>query len=408
MSLSLKQVFDSAFQEVKFDSKLIKALYKYQLWYINKSQEHMEFFGGNLLGVQVIRFKDSDLNKFYDEVLSIDYLSLVERVKLVDTINHEFKISSDTFNLTCMYLIHRILTSPLISDNDRIRGAYDTALCFFYRCVAAITSAWFRYPTDKQTAQAAYANLSNKYLIKKLGTWSKVMDYRATELIDKENIHHKALISFNDDLAIVYAINDSQGRIKDLIKNYTAEFMKTHSDGTVIASSSSVMKDVEGEEVLKEKTKTTEAYIFYIRSILIDKNSFIKEDLISVIAKLNTNTSGRMIRHILNWIHSNYGSVDFHQLIDEFTVKVIVHSFYLMQNQIPNFNARDYPHILINLKNLYLSTRSTDPDLLEIRDLGEQIIKEASPNKVSDSLVLSTRTAIILYITLRAMVGKNH
>lgn len=407
MSLQLKQVLDECFKEVKFDQKLAKSMYQYQLWYVNKSQEHMEFFGGNLLGVQVIRFKDSDVAKLFDDILKVDYYDINDRIKEVEDIRQDFKISSDTFNLVIMYMIHRFLTSPILSDSQRVRAAYDTGLMFFYRCVAAILSAWFRYPTDPKIAQAAYARLSNKYIIKKLGNWQKVMDYRSKDLIDKKGIHYKNLVTFNNNLSIIYAINDSQGRIKDLIKNYTNEFMKAKEEGSSISTTSSVFLDVEGEETVKEKTKSYENYITYMKTIIVDKHTFIKSDLIGVIAKLNSNTSSRMIRQVLEWIQVNYSDQKNHKLTDDFITKIIFHSFHLIQTQMANQNLRDYPVILVNLKNLYLSTRSTDQDLIDIRNLGEQIINLSSGNKVSNSLMMSTRTALILYITLRALVGKN-
>jgi hypothetical protein len=59
--------------------------------------------------------------------------------------------------------------------------------------------------------------------------------------------------------------------------------------------------------------------------------------------------------------------------------------------------------LMVTLKNLYLSTRSTDPELLKIRKLGQELVK-ASAGKVNSSLEMATRSSLILYITLRAFV----
>jgi hypothetical protein len=406
MTVTLAEVFDEHFKNVKFDSKLARNIYLYQIGYINRNREHLEFFGSNLLGVHVVRFKDSDVLKLYEEVLDIDYLMLSEDLKKVSAVNQEYKVSSDVLNLTSMYLIHRFLTSSLLVDSARKRAAYDSALIFFYRCTAALLSYYFKYPSDPKVAQAAFAKLSNKYLIKRLGSWHKVMDYRANDLIDKDSIHYKKLLSFNDDLATIYAINDAQGRIRDLIKNYYAEFIKVHSEDAGISTTSSTFLDAEGEETIKEKTKSVESYISYIRNIIIDKHSFVNDELISVINQINKNTSFRMIKSNLNWMVDNYNT-DSHMTIDDFITSVIVYSFFLLNDNDNITNLRDYPRILTELKNLYLSTRSTDADLIKIRDLGSEIIRKSNEGKLSDSLVLSTRTSLILYITLRALVGKN-
>ena len=57
-------------------------------------------------------------------------------------------------------------------------------------------------------------------------------------------------------------------------------------------------------------------------------------------------------------------------------------------------------HVLIQLKNLYLSTRSTDNDLLEIRVLGEKILKHAN-GEVSKGCYLGQ----LLLLTLS--IGRN-
>lgn len=405
MSLTLLEVFDEQFAHVKFNPQLAKAFYQYQIGYVNKSREHLEFFGSNLLGVYTIRFKDSDVLKIYDEILDIDFYNLTHEIRKVDTISHDYKISGDILNLTLMYVIYRFLTSNELNDEHRMRAAYDVALIFFYRCVAAITSAWVKYPFDPKVAQAAYARLSNKHLIKRLGSWHKVMDYRANDLVNKESIHWGTLHHFNDDTQVVYCINDSQNRIKDLIKNYYRELMAAHEAGETISTTSSTYTDAEGEEVNVEKTRSVEAYTTYMANCIVDKNSFVREDLVGVINRINNNTSARIIRSTLNWMSENYTQA-YHKEIDEFLTLTIVHSLHLIQNNIRPKNPRDYPYILKNLKNLYLSTRSTDVELDRIRELGMKIVTTAN-GKGSNSLLMATRTSIILYVTLRALIGKN-
>lgn len=404
--LHLADVFNEFFEHLKFDSKLASNLYNYQIGYINRNREHLDFFGGNLLGVNVIRFKDSDVNMLFDDVFDVDYIELTASIKKVTSINHDYKVSSDVLNLTLFYVIHRLLTSSALTDNEKHRAAYDAALIFFYRCIAALISHYFKYPSDSRIAQMAYANLSNKYLIKKLGTWHKVMAYRAEDLVGKESIHYKQLLKFNDDAYTVYAINDAQGRIRDLIKNYYSEFIKVHASGDSIGSTSSVFLDAEGEETIKEKTKSVENYSTYIRSIIIDKNSFIRNDLISIISKINKNTSFKTIKNTLTWMTDEYNGVN-HNEIDDFINRVIIYSFYLLNNNVTVTNTRDYPKVLTELKNMYLSTRSVDPDLLAIRTIGESIVRKSFKSNLSNSIVLSTRTSLFLYIVLRTLIGKQ-
>ena len=404
--LTLKQVFDEHFKRVKFDSKLAKHIYQYQVGYVNSNNEHLQFFGSNLLGVHVIRFKDSDVFKLYDEVFRVDLSRLTSDIRKLDTIDHSFKVSADILNLTLMYVMHRFFIEQSLPAVTKERAAYDTALVFFYRCIAAWTSNIFRYPADPKIAQMAYANLSNKFLIKRLGSWYKVMDYRAKDLSGYSGIHYKKLINFEDN-DIVLAINDSQGRIRDLAKNYYGVFKDVHTEGDSIGSTSGTYLDADGEETIKEKTKSVEAYVSYMRNIIIDKNTFLKDDLVSIVLKINANTSFRIVKNTLTWMSENYNNGKHSKTIDEFLGLTIVQSMFMIANNVDSKNIRDYSLILITLKNLYLSTRTTDPEIDRIRDLGLKVVHEANGKGISDALALSTRTSILLYISLRTLIGQN-
>lgn len=405
--VTLAEVFDPLFKHLRYDGKLAKAIYRYQVSYLNSNKEYIEFYGSNLLGVHIVRFKDNDVARLFDEVLDVDYLQLSEDLKRVTGINQEYKISSDVLNLTLFYLLHKFMTTKLLDGHSRERVCYDVALLFFYRTTAALISYNFKYPADPKIAQQAYANLSQKYLIKQLGSWGKVMDYRAKELISSKSIHYKALVAYNNDNSIVYAINDSQGRVRDMIKNYYGEFARVHSQGDRVGTTSSTYTDMEGEENVKEKTKSVESYVEYIRDIIVDKHSFIKDDLVGIISRVNANVSFRSLKVCLEWISSEYGNQKLHKEIDDFVSTSVIHSFHLIQYNIAPKSMRDYPAILTGLKNLLASSRSVDPELQKIKDLGERVVTKSFPYKVSEPLVIATRNSLVLYLVLRLLIGVN-
>lgn len=405
MTKTLLEAFEEILGHLVFDQNLARGLYNYRVGYITQNREHMEFFGGNLLGVNIVRFKTTDENRFF-ELLDVPYPEVISCVREVTTIDHSFKVAGDVINLTLMYLIHKFMNSRKITEGIRKQVLLDIALIFFYRCSAILISANFKYPADPKVAQMAYANLSQKYLIKKLGSWNKVMDYRARALYEPGAPHLKSLSFFNEDNKIQYAISDSQGRIREMFKGYYSEFMMVHEEGQSVAVQKATSIDAEGEEGLKEKTLGPENFVFYMRSILSDPASFIREDLLGIIAKNNTNTSPRAIRFTLDWIAVETSQPKFHKVIDTFITRVVVQAIYFMEYNIEPNKRKDLAYVLSNLKNLFLSTRSIDPDLVQLRELGEEIITLAH-GKLSSSLMMATRTAVIMYICLRALVGKN-
>ena len=133
----------------------------------------------------------------------------------------------------------------------------------------------------------------------------------------------------------------------------------------------------------------------------------MKDDLISVVTKINTNSSFRIIKNTINWIVDKYTDPKEHKLIDEFMSLVVIQTLFLIENNIERTKRKDYAYVLTQLKNLFLSTRSMDPDLEKLRDLGEKIVTSANGKNMSDGLKYATRTAIILYIALRVLTGKG-
>ena len=253
----------------------------------------------------------------------------------------------------------------------------------------------------------AYANLSQKYLIKKLGSWNRVLDYRVKALLDKrESPHKRTFLFFDEDPKIQYAITDSQGRIREMFKGYYSEFMMVNAEGGSISIQKSLTTDAEGDEALREKTHGPENYVFYLREIVTDEQTFIRDDFLQLVSRSNTNTSLRAVKTTLEWISKASTDPKHYKLVDDFLTRSMVMMAYFMQYNIEASRQKDLNYVLANLKNLFLSTRSVDPDLLYLRELGEKII-DHSQGKMSVSLMMATRTAVIMYICLRALVGKS-
>lgn len=408
--LTVIETLDHFFKDVKIDKALAKRIYHFQIGYVNTSREYVEFFGSNLLGVHVIRFKESDVMRFFNEVLEIDYYSLESKIRECDTIEHDnlkgkTRVSADVFNLTVVYLLHRCLNETSLNDKDRTWISYNTALIFFYRSIAALSSAWFTYPADPKIAQAAYANLSFKYLIKRLGSWHRVMEYRANEFINKSGIHYARIYKLESDDELVKLINSAANSMKDIVKNYYSEFDKVITQGDKITVTQSVGKDIEGKDVLRDRVRNIDKSIDLIKKLILDPNTLIRDDYVRVICDINRNTSPRLLKETLTWISSHASSKDF-KLINETVSSIVIYSFYLIETRIEPHKVKDIGYVLLQLKNLYLSSRSTDMDLIKIRDHVDQILIKAH-HKLSTPLILSTRTATVLYIAFIALIGDH-
>lgn len=403
---TLISIFESELKNLKFNAALAAKFRQFQHGFVNKNRDHMTFFGGNLIGVEVVRFTDKDFKHFFEEILHADRDHLSSAILQAEAINENFKISSDCFNVTCMYLIHGFLSSPFLGNKEREQAALNVALLFNYRCITAFMSYYFRYPTDRKTAEATYAALSQRFLIKKLGSWNAVMLYRARSIIETESIHRQALEAFNDDFAIVYAINDSQGRISDLIKNIYAVFTRVHSAGEQIGTISSVGLDMDGEEIIRDKVGGLENYTSYLLSVVTDPNSFIKDELVRIVCNVIHTTQKQHVISTLTWI-SDAMLGPKHKEVEALIKTVLVYSYhYLLAHDQVLHDRHDVAGLLTKLRGLFISSRSSDEELLALREQGGAIVTEAT-NVKNENVVAAIRTGVLLYICLRAFT-KTH
>ena len=63
--------------------------------------------------------------------------------------------------------------------------------------------------------------------------------------------------------------------------------------------------------------------------------------------------------------------------------------------------------MLSRLRGVYMSSRSTDPILIDLRERTEKIVEIATNNKNPSNLA-STRTGVLLYIVLRTFTMKHY
>lgn len=406
MDHSIKGVFDDECSGLDVGPKLAARLHAYQVGFVSKNEDHIKFFGGNLTGVQVVRFTDDDRNRWFDEILEVDEVPLEERLLALPTVNGDWHVSSDTMNLSCVWLMHSISKSSKLPDKVKHQALMDVALVLQYKFLTSRLYQHFKYPADKETAEATYALLSNKYALKEHGSWSALLHARAEDIIGPHSIHANTIKKMDNDEDVTYMLNDTQGRIRDTLKNIYDVFLRVHSQGIRVHSVSAVIEH-DGTEILKDRTKSLHAYGRYINSVITDKASFIREELLEIIEKLMPTMSPRHFRETLTWMSDNYrqpGAGEVEEVLNE----TLVHSFdYLSHNRDVIRNPHDLPGLLSRLRGVYMSSRSTDPALFSLREKMEKTVKKATGNK-NESAIAAVRTGCLLYVILRSYTMRHY
>ncbi len=402
----LKKFFDTTFPNLVASKELADRLTEFQIKFITKNQDHMEFFGGNLTGVQTVRFTPADMDKFFIDVLEIDEDEVREGLYGLPVINRDRKVSSDAFNNVCMYVIHLFLSDGRMADKVKEQGAKACALILLYRYLTSQLYNGFKYPADPQVAVATYASLNNKFVLKQLGSWNAVLEARTKDLIEPGRIHYEVLKQYFKDEKILYAITDSQGRVRDIFKNIYSKFMEVHERGERTKSSSNTF-NFEGEEFLKDKTRGLAVYINYINSIIEDKGSFVKDELVQAVAGVVHTAPPKFIEEALKWMSDNARFTN-QKEIKEFTELVLVHSFgYLQDNRTVVARSTNLIALVTVLRGAYMSSRTSEADILRLRVLGEKILKKAIRTNNS-SVIASVRTSLMLYIVIRAFAMQHY
>lgn len=399
-SISIKSVYDEAFSDIKIDNRFLGKIARYADQFANKNQDHIEFFGGVLMGVQRVRFRPEDRNEWFEDVLNIDEHELRDELHRVPDIVPSFIVSSDPMNVGCMYMLHAIETSKHLTDKQKYLGKIDTLMVVQYKFITSILSNWFKYNANKDVAVATYAALNKRFGLKKYGSWKNLLMYRAEQTL----IHYKDLIeTFDDDIAIIKMVNDVQGRVKSILKYIRDVFSKVAMDPKgLIKSTKATQVNLDGEVTVKDITRYQNTYSRYITTLVPDEGSFIKPELITIIGEVMTTCPERALEDSLKHISKEFKKTK------PFVDKVIEHTFdNLSQLRGAERRLNDLDGMMKRLKGLYLASKSNNDLLKAAKDEGDTIVFKAIRSK-NKALISSVRSAVMLYIVLRTFTMHHY
>ena len=401
MTALVRQVFDEFCRGLKINTAFVKQLSTYRLKFTMKNQDHIDFFGGNLLGVHVVRFTEDDRRHWFDDILQVDEDEVTDRLSMLNAVNLDHNVASDTMNLSCVWLAHAIHGSHALTETQRHQAMKDVLLVLQYKFFTSRLFRHFKYPADKAIAEAAYLALSNKYDIKRYGSWNAMFDARTEDLLSHDSIHRQTIDKMDNDAKVEYMLNDTQGRLREMLKNLFDHFLTTHAAGSKVQVVSSMGVEFDGGEVLKDQSKSLAVYGHYIRSVIVDKNSFVRNELISVIEKIVHTMPQHRLETTLSWMSVNYGLQGM-DIVEKVIDDTLIHSFdYFDSERSFVRQGPDLPKLLTRLYGVYRSSRSTEEVLMRIRDNAEEIVKKAT-NIHTPSVLASIRTGVMLYLVARS------
>lgn len=396
---SLKAIFDYHFKDTRFDKRFKENVFNFVRRFLSKNDDHVQFFGGHLLGVHAIRWNYSDSDYWWDDIFEVIPEYIQQDILKIPAVKANRVVSSDVLNHAFIYSLHRVHHSRDLNDAEKAQLKLYLMLAMNMKFICSLAAHYFKYPADRGIAEKTYNSLTKRFDLKEEGSWGKMLQKRSRDYVADTGNYYKAYVEYTDDFMIVKMINDAQGRIRETYKAITAKYYEMlHKDAKVLSSSANV--NLDGVVVLKDVMRKTTQYNRYIKSVISSKDSFIKEPLTQVIYRAVPSLQEDIFEKLLNTMSEHYHDKKYTKHFDTLIDSILTFSFDLIKdNEIAD---NDLPGVLYRCKHVYMSGRVQDPQLDKAKDCFIKVV-EAMDKSLVKTPMIPERCGIFLYIVLRTL-----
>lgn len=402
--MTIKEAFLKNCPTLVANRALVKALAMYSNRFRTKNQDHISFFGGNLIGVYPIKFTIADRNEWFDSILDTDEVDLTNDVHNTMFVNPKFHVTGDLMNLSMPVLLNLLHHSKELSPAEIEQGKIDVVRIFHYKNLSSILSHDYPYPANKSVAMETYKQLSKKFDLKQYGSWHALIDARAKSIITKgTGIHYETYVRMTDDKAVIYMVGDVQDRLRDVINSINNVFHSVKMKENMITEGSSSV-ELDGVRHIRDVERVVSMYLRYVKNIVGVESDWYRPELAEIITKSNPTIPPAPLETSLRFISSNY-RYDKSGTIDKLLQETIQHLFEYISSK--NLRLNDIPDVISKMKGAYRSSRTSNESLLKMRDLGDEIVSMATGIR-TPATVATVRVGLFLYIILRALSMKHY
>ncbi len=400
----IKLIMDEQCSHLKFDNRLLSQLERFVQNFINKSPEHVKCLGSNLTGVNRLSWSLNDRLEWEENFLGIEGRDLRQRILALPHMDDVGRVAGDNFNISCCWLAHRFYISDL-PPRSKEKGMKLSMDILQYKLLSSIHSHYFKFPVDQNVAEATYAELSRKYDIKRYGSWRGVLDSRSENIISTGEIHEQTIRRFDDDIAIVKMIQDIQFRLRDKIKNIWEVMARVIENDMKFGTVSSTV-ELDGALVTRDIERLSGDYLIFIKEVAAEQNRFIKPDLVQVVESTMATMPEKPFEQLLIIFTNKVAKSDKKAI--ELLELTMEHLFnVVLSDRKTNMRMNDIPGVLNRIRGLYTASRSSNPILEEMKEIGEKMVRK-DVKIVNNANVAALRTGLLLYIVLRTMCKEHY
>ena len=395
---TIKEVFDHHLRDMVFDNQFVKQVKNFQHYFLTKNDDHLHFFAEPLVGVYNIKWTTKETDMWWSDICQVDEDEVTDDYLAVPDVNPKFEISGKAINVLFLYLIHRVETSSLIKEKDKIDCKLALMSILQYKFLTSIHSNNFRLVlADKSIALETYNQLDNKFDLKRAKSWKILLEERGSILIDERGVYGRIIQRFDENKRIIDMVNDVKGRLNKSMVAIMRVFYDVKEKGDRIhhTSSTLMLEDL----VVKDLSRQQSSYIRYIQRIASNPETFIKKELRDVIVSSMKAIDEDFFDQVLVFFSQNFDNTKFkylHTVVDD----VINYTFDFMREE--NLSTRDSFVIAARIRQNFMSGRANDGKVMEARKLVDKMIHTYNP-KTKRMVITSERVSLMMYIVLRAL-----
>lgn len=396
MSLTVKETFQEYSDLSPSDTGLAKRIIAFEQYALNKTPDHTEFFGGNLIGYPIARFSPADKKKWLEEVCLIDdvrncQLDLYE----CPNIERDYAVSSEIFNLSIPWIMHILWNQKKTTKNRPEMVSCLTVGMMFH--LTSFMHGRFQYGAKPAIALAMFENLDFKNDFKKEGSWIGLIRARTDIFMDTDGRYPDVWQDMVNDLRTVRMCNEINGNIRSTV-NILKDKYETEAENQNRIESVSKVGEVDGEKMLKDYIRRADRLKEDMGRICADPNNLIKDEIIEIMPELLKTYDDRLVREILYYFSDNFRSKkdDWEETVNRLMIYILA---------LPRTKGVSFKNIgeVVNVVVSMLRSSSTsNKDIIFIKRNMIRLSKKVHPS-LREAKHPSNAISIVVYLTIRAL-----
>ena len=387
--------------------------------FFETKEQHPSALNSPYLGVVPMYFTKNDVAMLFTivgvEIHEVELIALESGVTEDDWV-----VSNDPYNLTVIYLIHRVLTESKL--NDELKQSTSLALLklLHYKFFTSVVNKSYPYGADESTMAYVINTMSKKYDIARIESWGALIAERCKQVLDPSSIHYKTFIEFEDDVAIILILSDCQTNLRQKLVRVNQLYYEAKESHNKISTYSSI-DSIDGEKILAQTTEVFDSMNASMQQQILLPSRFLDFELIEVLTSKYREVSSEIFRNVLTKFceivqtqrtdrtfkkrikttdPKTGDKVEVIASLSELVTLFLQKTYrYCMRSKDVDITSKK--SILVKVLNIYTSSQLVDEDIIQIK---RSFVYTVTKMEVSKRIatISAIATCLILYILLRS------